>query len=105
MVGRLPLDAGLVARTPSEVLRLLAELLDRIEKLEAESQTQAAGTQERPQAGRAAGASATRPAAAPKRRPPAGRCWPTSRGCGPSSATPASSRPTTSPSGPYDTGC
>ena len=31
MVGRLPLDAELVARTPPEVLRLLAQLLDRIE--------------------------------------------------------------------------
>src|SRR3954452_20087752 len=37
MVGRLPLDAGLVARTPSEVLRLLAELLDRVAKLEGEN--------------------------------------------------------------------
>src|SRR4051795_1418120 len=37
MVGRLPLDADLVARTPSEVLRLLAQLLDRVEKLEAEN--------------------------------------------------------------------
>src|SRR3954451_14155221 len=37
MVDRLPLDAGLVARTPPEVLRLLAQLLDRIEKLEAEN--------------------------------------------------------------------
>src|SRR3954454_6578413 len=37
MVGRLPLDADILARTPSEVLRLLAELLDRIEKLEAEN--------------------------------------------------------------------
>jgi transposase len=37
MVGRLPLDADLVARTPPEVLRLLAELLDRVEKLEAEN--------------------------------------------------------------------
>src|SRR5206468_4188283 len=37
MVGRLPLDADLLARTPSEVLRLLAELLDRVEQLEAEN--------------------------------------------------------------------
>src|SRR3954464_11286929 len=37
MVGRLPLDAGLVARTPPEVLRLLAEVLDRVEKLGAEN--------------------------------------------------------------------
>src|SRR3954451_20548833 len=37
MVDRLPLDAGLVARTPPEVLGLLAQLLDRIEKLEAEN--------------------------------------------------------------------
>src|SRR4051795_8066201 len=37
MVGRLPLDADLVARTPSEVLRLLAQLLERIEQLEAEN--------------------------------------------------------------------
>jgi transposase len=37
MVGRLPLDAGLVARTPSEVLRLLAQLLGRVEQLEAEN--------------------------------------------------------------------
>src|SRR3954466_10631973 len=37
MVGRLPLDAGLVARTPPEVLRLLAQLLDRVERLEAEN--------------------------------------------------------------------
>src|SRR3954468_15562401 len=37
MVGRLPLDAGLVARTPSEVLRLLAQLLDAVERLEAEN--------------------------------------------------------------------
>src|SRR4051794_5174454 len=37
MVGRLPLDAGLVARTPSEVLRLLAGLLDRVAKLEGEN--------------------------------------------------------------------
>jgi transposase len=37
MVDRWPLDAGLVARTPPEVLRLLAQLLDRIEKLEAEN--------------------------------------------------------------------
>jgi transposase len=37
MVGRLPLDADLVARTPSEVLRLLAELLERVERLEAEN--------------------------------------------------------------------
>jgi transposase len=37
MVGRLPLDSDLVARTPSEVLRLLAELLERIEQLEAEN--------------------------------------------------------------------
>jgi transposase len=37
MVGRLPSDAGLVARTPSEVLRLLAHLLDRVEQLEAEN--------------------------------------------------------------------
>jgi transposase len=37
MVDRLPLDAGLVARTPPEVLRLLAQLLDRVEQLEAEN--------------------------------------------------------------------
>src|SRR4051812_2314940 len=37
MVDRLPLDASLVARTPPEVLRLLAELLARVEKLEAEN--------------------------------------------------------------------
>src|SRR4051812_3194660 len=37
MVVRLPLDAGLVAQTPPEVLRLLAQLLDRIENLEAEN--------------------------------------------------------------------
>src|SRR3954470_4220804 len=37
MADRLPLDADLVARTPSEVLRLLAQLLDRVEKLEAEN--------------------------------------------------------------------
>src|SRR3954465_348037 len=37
MVGRLPLDAGLVARTPAEVLRLLAQLHDRVEQLEAEN--------------------------------------------------------------------
>jgi transposase len=37
MEGRLPLDADLVARTPAEVLRLLAQLLDRIEQLEAEN--------------------------------------------------------------------
>lgn len=35
MADRLPLDAGLVARTPPEVLRLLAQLLDRVEQLEA----------------------------------------------------------------------
>src|SRR5205085_7437997 len=34
---RLPLDAGLVARTPPEVLRLLAQLLDRVKQLEAEN--------------------------------------------------------------------
>src|SRR3954471_3897632 len=37
MVGRLPLEAGLAARTPPEVLRLLAQLLDRVEQLEAEN--------------------------------------------------------------------
>jgi transposase len=37
MVDRLPLDAGLVAQTPPEVLRLLARLLDRIQRLEAEN--------------------------------------------------------------------
>src|SRR3954469_4535555 len=37
MVDRLPLDADLVARTPPEVLRLLAQLLDRVEQLEAEN--------------------------------------------------------------------
>src|SRR3954469_15515403 len=37
MVERLPLDAGLAARTPPEVLRLLAQLHDRVEKLEAEN--------------------------------------------------------------------
>src|SRR5215211_5457012 len=37
MLDRLPLDAGLVARTPSEVLRLLAHLRDRVEQLEAEN--------------------------------------------------------------------
>src|SRR3954453_6864579 len=37
MVDRLPLDASLVARTPSEVLRLLAQLLARVERLEAEN--------------------------------------------------------------------
>src|SRR5947208_13913978 len=37
MVDRLSLDAGLVARTPPEVLRLLAHLLDRVEQLEAEN--------------------------------------------------------------------
>src|SRR5205085_9627501 len=37
MVDRLPLDADLVARTPPEVLRLLAQLLARVEKLEAEN--------------------------------------------------------------------
>src|SRR4051794_39645960 len=37
MVGRLPLDADLLARMPPEVLRLLAALLDRVEKLEAEN--------------------------------------------------------------------
>ena len=37
MVDRLPLDAGLVARTPPEVLRLLAALLARVEQLEAEN--------------------------------------------------------------------
>src|SRR3954469_5433611 len=37
MECRLPLDAGLAARTPPEVLRLLAQLLDRVEQLEAEN--------------------------------------------------------------------
>ena len=37
MVDRLLLDAGLVARTPPEVLRLLTQLLDRVEQLEAEN--------------------------------------------------------------------
>src|SRR5256885_708705 len=37
MVDRLPLDADLVARTPPEVLRLLAQLLDRVDQLEAEN--------------------------------------------------------------------
>jgi hypothetical protein len=37
MVCRLPLDADLVARTPADVLRLLAQLLDRVEQLEAEN--------------------------------------------------------------------
>src|SRR3954465_4329893 len=37
MVDRLPLDADLVARTPPEVLRLLAQLLDPLEQPEAEN--------------------------------------------------------------------
>jgi transposase len=37
MVDRLPLDADLVARTPPDVLRLLTQLLARVEKLEAEN--------------------------------------------------------------------
>src|SRR4051795_3079747 len=37
MADRLPLDAGLAARTPPEVLRLLATLLARVEQLEAEN--------------------------------------------------------------------
>src|SRR3954462_4524308 len=37
MVDRLPLDADLVARTPPDVLRLLAQLLDRVDQLEAEN--------------------------------------------------------------------
>jgi transposase len=37
MVDRSPLDAGLVARTPPEVLRLLTQLLARVEQLEAEN--------------------------------------------------------------------
>src|SRR4051812_49812757 len=37
MVDQLPLDADLVARTPPEVLRLLAQLLARVEQLEAEN--------------------------------------------------------------------
>jgi hypothetical protein len=37
MDARLPLDAGIVARTPPEVIRLLVGLLDRVERLEAEN--------------------------------------------------------------------
>src|SRR6476619_2244823 len=37
MADRLPLDAGLAARTPPEVLRLLAQLLDRVKQLEVEN--------------------------------------------------------------------
>jgi len=39
MVDRLPSAAGLVARTPPEVLRLPAQLLDRVNRLEAENAT------------------------------------------------------------------
>src|SRR3954453_3634313 len=37
MDARLPLDADVMARTPPEVIRLLAGLLDRVERLEAEN--------------------------------------------------------------------
>jgi transposase len=37
MDARLPLSADVVGRTPPEVIRLLVQLLDRIEKLEAEN--------------------------------------------------------------------
>jgi hypothetical protein len=37
MDARLPLSADVVDRTPSEVIRLLVQLFDRIEKVEAEN--------------------------------------------------------------------